>query len=123
MRQMNIFIGRPRAIAFGPRAPHGKAVNRLNSSFGAAFYIRECRFNGVRAMRLVQLTMVGQAAVPVFINPDQVVSLVALSDRTQIVTTATTAHGAAIIYDVTELAAEVMRLLTTNPAVAPPGRA
>lgn len=74
-------------------------------------------------MRFVQLTMVGQAAVPVFINPDQVVSLVALSDRTQIVTTATTAHGAAIIYDVTELAAEVMRLLTTSPAVAPPGRA
>lgn len=74
-------------------------------------------------MRFVQLTLVGQAAMPVFINPNQVVSLVALTDRTQIVTTATTTHGAAVIYDVTELAAEVMRLLTTTPAVAPPGRA
>ncbi|MBB4231654.1 hypothetical protein [Rhizobium mongolense] len=74
-------------------------------------------------MRLVQLTLVGQAAMPVFVNPDQVVSLVALPDRTSIVTTATGNHGAAIVYDVTELAAEVVRLLTTNPAVAAPGRA
>ncbi|CDM62332.1 MULTISPECIES: hypothetical protein [Rhizobium] len=74
-------------------------------------------------MRLVQLTLIGQAAMPVFINPDQVVSLVALPDRTQIVTTATSAHGASIVYDVTELAAEVIRRLTTNAAVAPPGRA
>jgi len=74
-------------------------------------------------MRLVQLTLIGQAAVPVFINPDQVVSLVALPDRTQIVTTANANHGAAVVYDVTELAAEVVRLLTTNPSVAPAGRA
>ncbi|ACI55710.1 hypothetical protein Rleg2_2436 [Rhizobium leguminosarum bv. trifolii WSM2304] len=74
-------------------------------------------------MRLVQLTLIGQAGVPVFINPDQVVSLVALTDRTQIVTTANANHGAAIVYDVTELAAEVVRLLTANPSVAPPGRA
>ncbi|RDJ05274.1 hypothetical protein [Rhizobium grahamii] len=74
-------------------------------------------------MRLVQLTLIGQAAVPVFINPNQVVSLVALPDRTQIVTTATGNHGAAIVYDVTELAAEVVRLLTTNASVASPGQA
>ena len=74
-------------------------------------------------MKLVQLTLIGQAAVPVFINPDQVVSLVALSDRTSIVTTATSNHGAAVVYDVTELAAEVVRLLTSAPGVAAPGRA
>lgn len=74
-------------------------------------------------MRLVQLTLIGQAAVPVFINPDQVVSLVALTDRTSIVTTATGNHGAAVVYDVTELAAEVVRLLTSAPGVAAPGRA
>jgi len=74
-------------------------------------------------MRFVQLTLVGQAAMPVFVNPNQVVSLVALPDRTQIVTAATGTHGASIIYDVTELAAEVVRLLTSSPGVAPPGRA
>ncbi|RDJ03008.1 hypothetical protein [Rhizobium grahamii] len=74
-------------------------------------------------MRLVQLTLVGQAAMPVFLNPDHVVSLVALPDRTQVITTATSPHGASVIYDVTELAAEVVRLLTINSAVAPPGRA
>jgi hypothetical protein len=74
-------------------------------------------------MRLVQFTMVGQATMPVFINPDQVVSLVPLPDRTQIITTGTAAHGASIVYDVTELTGEVVRLLTTNPVVAPPGRA
>lgn len=74
-------------------------------------------------MTFVQLTQIGQAALPVFVNPDQVVSLVALPDRTQIVTTATGNHGAAIVYDVTELAAEVVRLLTINPIVGPPGRA
>lgn len=74
-------------------------------------------------MMLVQLTLNGQASRPIFVNPDQVVSLVAMSDRTQIVTTATSAHGASIVYDVTELAAEVVRLLTTNPSVVPPGRA
>lgn len=74
-------------------------------------------------MRLVQLTLIGQAAMPVFLNPDHVVSLVALPDRTQIITTATCAHGASIVYDVTELVGEVVRLLTTNPTVAPPARA
>ena len=74
-------------------------------------------------MRLVQLTLIGQSAVPVFINPDQVVSLVALSDRTSIVTTATSKHGVAIMYDVTESAGEVVRLFTVNPGVVAPGRA
>jgi len=74
-------------------------------------------------MKLVRLTLNGQAATPVFINPDQVVSLVALPHRTQIVTTATSAHGAAIVYDVAELAAEVVRLLTNSPEVAAPGQA
>jgi hypothetical protein len=74
-------------------------------------------------MMLVQFTLIGQAAMPVFVNPDHVVSLVALPDRTQIVTTATGNHGAAVIYDVTELAAEVVRLLTTNPSISAPGRA
>jgi len=49
--------------------------------------------------------------------------LVALPDRTQIITTGTAAHAASIVYDVTELAGEVVRLLTTNPVVAAPGRA
>jgi hypothetical protein len=74
-------------------------------------------------MRLVQFTLIGQAAMPVFINPDQVVSLVALPDRTQIITRATGAHGASIVYDVTEVAGEVVRQLTINPVIAPPGRA
>ena len=74
-------------------------------------------------MRLVQLTLVGHAAMPVFINPDHVVALVALPDRTQIVTTATAKAGSAIVYDVTELAAEVVNLLTGSPAVGGPGRA
>jgi hypothetical protein len=74
-------------------------------------------------MKLVQLTLIGQGAVPVFVNPDQVVSLVALPDRTSIVTTATSKHGVAIVYDVTELAGEVVRLLTVNPGIAAPGRA
>jgi hypothetical protein len=80
-------------------------------------------FNRRKAMKLVQFTLIGQAAVPVFINPDKVVSLVALSDRTQIITTATCAHGASIVYEVTELAGEVVRLLTTASNVAPPARA
>ncbi|MBW9114789.1 hypothetical protein JNB88_14185 [Rhizobium cauense] len=74
-------------------------------------------------MRLVQLTLIGQAAMPVFINPDQVVALVALPDRTQIVTRATSAHGASIVYDVTELAAEVVRQLSANVTTGPQGRA
>ncbi|MFP3547417.1 hypothetical protein SB748_28860 [Rhizobium sp. SIMBA_035] len=74
-------------------------------------------------MRLVQFTLVGQAAMPVFINPDHVVSLVALPDRTQIITTGTGSHGASIVYDVTDVAGEVVRRLTINPVIASPGRA
>ncbi|MBB3452706.1 hypothetical protein FHT86_000962 [Rhizobium sp. BK313] len=65
-------------------------------------------------MKLVQLTLIGQAAMPVFVNPEKMASLVTLSDRTSIVRTATIAHGAAIVYDVRELAAEVVRLLTAS---------
>ena len=42
----------------------------------------------------------------------------ALPDRTSIVMTATAAHGAAIVYDVRDLAAEVVRLLTNSSVEA-----
>jgi hypothetical protein len=73
-------------------------------------------------MKLLKLTLVGESAVPVYVNPDHIVSIVPFPKHTAVATTAVASSGESKKYNVLERPDDIVAMLSSAPELGSPRR-